>query len=169
VAVNAASAAIISTAGFSTGGVVAGSIAAGTHAGIGSVAAGSIFAGLQSLGALGMGILGTTVFPVAAGAGIIFGSIPLIKKWWPKKWSKSSEMFEGDEWWDVVYVFSFLSLKVKIESTNTKIKTLILILLVGRLFGWMVVLRNVLGFFEWRVWQLLVGLLARLWEICGLI
>ncbi len=85
VAVNTASAGIISTLGFSTGGVVAGSIAAGTQAGIGSVAAGSIFAGLQSLGAFGMGILGKTVFPVAAGAGIIFGSIPLIKKCWSKK------------------------------------------------------------------------------------
>ena len=65
--------------------------------------------------------------------------------------------------------FLFLSMKVKIESTNTKIKALILILLVGGLFGCMAVWGNVLGFLEWRVGQLLVGLLARLWDICGLI
>lgn len=66
-------------------------------------------------------------------------------------------------------LFAMIVFRTKMESTNTKIKTLILILLVWGLFGCMVVLRNILGFLEWRVGQLLVGLLARLWEICGLI
>jgi hypothetical protein len=133
------------------------------------VAAGSAFAGLQSLGALGLGILGTALLPVAVGSGIIIGSIPWIKKWWSKNWSRDKEMFWGANDEIFIYVLFFLRKKVKIQSTNTKIKALILVFLVGGLFGWMIFLSDVFRFLEWRIGQLLIGVLIRLWKTRSLI
>lgn len=85
VGVNAASSAIISAYGFTQAGIAAGSAAAAAQSAVGAVAAGSWFASFQSLGALGFGILGTAALPVAVGTGVVLGSIPIIKKFWPKK------------------------------------------------------------------------------------